>query len=309
MKKLAAFALLVLVFASCANGNANEMQTATSANRPSYDREGFAITLPDEINSIVTIGAANAEIISALGHGGKIVATDIFSADVYGLPAGVVAELDMLSLDAEFIVGLMPDVIFVTGMARQGGTEDPLAVVSNVGISVIYMPTSDSIYAIMEDIRFIAAVLEEREKGEELITGMQSAIDEIRGVAVRITKTRTVYFEVYPAPWMVSFGTGTFLNEMLEIVGATNIFKDQEGWFSISDETLLYLNPDVILTSSEFMDDAVAEIKTRPGFDAITAVQNGDVFLISANCSNRPSHNIVNALREIAVAVFPEYFR
>lgn len=304
----------MFVFVSCTGEINSGTQTetphaGTGDTRPTVDREGFAITLPDEISSIITIGASNTEIITALGLGGKIVATDMFSADVHGLPDGVVTELDMLSLDAEFIVGLMPDIIFVTGMARAGGTDDPLAVVSNVGIAVIYMPSSDSIHAIMEDIRFIASVVDEQERGEALIAGMQSAIDEIRDVAATITVPRTVYFEVYPAPWMVSFGTGTFLNEMIELVGAVNIFADQEGWFSVSDENLLHLNPDVILTSSEFMDDPVTEIKTRPGFGAITAVQNGDVFLISANYSNRPSHNIVNALWEIAVAVFPEYFR
>ena len=307
MKKLIFFVLLVLFFASCTNQEPAAYTHGTA--RPTVDREGFTITLPDQINSIITIGASNTEIITALGHGGRIVATDIFSSDVYGLPAGVVAELDMLSLDAEFIVGLMPDIIFVTGMARAGGTDDPLAIVSGIGITVIYMPSSDSINAIMEDIRFIAAVLEEEEKGEALILDMESAINDIREVAATITETRTVYFEVYPAPWMVSLGTGTFLNEMLEIVGATNIFADQEGWFSVSDEELLHRNPDVILTSSEFMDDPVGEIMTRPGFDRVTAVQNGDVFLISANSSNRPSHNIVYALYEIAVAVFPEHFR
>ena len=294
--------------ASLIQPSAPPPQEAVDRYRPTVDREGYAITLPDEINRIVSIGPSNTEIIVTLGFGGKIVAADSFSADVYGLPQGITTELDMLSLDAEYVVSLMPDIIFITGMARAGGTDDPLAPVTDAGITVIYMPSSTSIDEIMEDILFIAAVLSKYEAGEAIVMEMQEEINEIREIARNITTKRTVYFELYPAPWMVSFGTGTFLHEMIELVGATNIFEDEQGWVSVSDEYLLLLNPDVILTSSDFMEDPIHEIAGRPGFDVITAVQNGNIHVITANYSNRPNHNIVRALWEIALAVFPEYF-
>ena len=313
MKKFLGLVCVIALIAACTGQNAvpddgpgvlgSEPQT-----RPTTDREGFAIYLPDEINRIITIGASNAEIIVALGLGDKIVAVDMWSADVRGLPADASTELDMLNLNAEFVVSLMPDVIFVTGMARAGGTDDPLAPVSAAGISIIYMPTSTSIDAIMEDILFIAAVVGKYEAGEAIVLDMQAEINDIREIASGITTSRTVYFEIDHS-WMISFGHGTFLNEMIELVGAKNIFGDMEGWFAVSGEDLLMLNPDVILTSSDFLDDPIGEIAGRPGFEALSAVRNGNIHLITANYSNRPSHNITRALREIAVAVYPEYFR
>jgi len=95
---------------------------------------------------------------------------------------------------------------------------------------------------------------------------------------------------------------------MIELVGATNVLGDQYSWLGVADEVLLALNPDIILTSTDFLDDPVGEIKSRSGWDTITAVQNGHVFRIDANASSRPSHNIVIALREIAAAVHPEEF-
>jgi len=285
-----------------------ELEPEPQITRPETDREGFPLTLPDEINTIAAIGPSTTEILVGLGFANRIITTDMFSADVVGLPAGVVADFGIMDLDAEFIVNLMPDVIFVTGMARGGGADDPLAPVSAAGITVIYMPTSTSIAAIIEDIRFVAAVMDAYETGEVIITRMLDEISEIAQIATTITETRTVYFEISPAPWTVSFGTGTFLNEMMEIVGATNVFADQEGWISVSDEILLELNPDIILTSTDFIPNPIEEIMERPGFDAITAVQNGNVFSIDTASSNRPTHNITRALREIATAVFPEYF-
>ncbi|MCL2202435.1 MAG: ABC transporter substrate-binding protein [Defluviitaleaceae bacterium] len=283
-------------------------EPAPARVRPDTDREGYAISLPDEINTIISIGPSNTEILVALGLSDRIIAADMFSADVVGIPDRISTELDMMGLDAEYIVNLMPDLVLITGMTRVGG-DDPLAPVSAAGITVIYMPISVSIAAIMEDIRFIAAVMEANEAGEGIISTMQGSIDEIGQIAATIAETRTVYFEVSPAPWMFSFGTETFLNEMIELVGATNIFAGQVGWIPVTDEVLLEANPDVILTSTDFLDDPLGEIMERPGFNVITAVQNGDVFQIDANASNRPSHNIVIALRQIAEAVFPEYFR
>ena len=271
-------------------------------------REGYLITVPAEINTIVTIGPSVTEIVVGLGFADKIISTDSFSADVVGLSDGVVAEFGIMDFDAEFIVNLMPDIIFITGMARGGGGEDPMAPVLAAGITVVYTPTSVSIAAIKDDISFIAYVLEATEVGESIISTMQAEIDAIADIAATIETTRTVYFEISPAPWIYSFGAGTFLNEMIELVGATNIFANQESWISVSEEILLELNPDVILTSTNFLEDPISEILNRPGFDALTAVQDGKVFIINTESSSRPSQNITKALREIAEAIFPEYF-
>jgi len=305
MKKaitILAFLLLALVFTACNGDDATSPRTIT-------DRDGFTVSLPAEINSIVTIGASNAEILIGLGFGGNIIAVDMFSADVVGLPAAVSTNLDMMALDAEYVVSLMPDVIFISGMARAGGEDDPLAPVSVAGIAVVYLPTSTSIADIMDDIRFIAYVMDAETAGETVVAAMQAEIDAIAAIAAIIATPRTVYVEISPAPWMFSTGSGTFLHELIELTGAVNIFGHMHDWIPVSDEILLELNPDVILTTTDFLPDPIGEIIERPGFNVISAVQSGYVFQIDANATQRPSQNIIYALREIAAAVFPEYFR
>ena len=276
--------------------------------RPNIDRQGYAITLPEEIQSIVSIGSSNTEVLVELGVADRIIATDMFSADVLGLPYGISSSLSIVGLDAEYVVSLMPDVVFMTSIARAGGQYDPMTPIIAAGITVINMPTSTGIAEIMEDIRFVSAVMDVHERGEEIVLNMQDQIDQVREIAANIQTPRTVYFEISPPPHMVSFGSGTFLNEIIELTGAINILSHEQGWISITDEMLLEANPDVILTSTDWLDDAIEEIMQRPGFNAITAVQNNDVFEITTSYSSRPSHNVVKALWEIAQAVFPEYF-
>jgi iron complex transport system substrate-binding protein len=270
------------------------------------DREGNPITLPERIETIITMGPSNTEVLVALGFANAIIATDEFSDNIGGLTPGI-PMFCMMSPDGEQMINLMPDVMFVAGMTRVGG-EDPFKAVSDAGVCVIYIPSSFSIAGIMEDIRFIAAVMGVQERGEEIIAVMDREIEAVRAIGDTITDRRTVYFEVSAAPWMVSFGRDTFLNEMIEIIGAVNVFADREGWMSVADEVALASDPDVILTSVNYLDDPIGEIKARPGWGGMTAVRNGAVYFIDTDASNRPSHNVVKALMEMARAVYPEFY-
>jgi len=302
---LVLLALVALLFMAC---NTGEPVGVPAGSVLTYDREGFPVTLPEQREAIISIGPSNTEILVALGFGEAIVQADMFSADVDGIRSGI-STLDMFGLDLEYIISLAPDVVFITGMTRTPGAEDPLHAVSSAGISVIYMPISASIAEIQEDIRFIAAVLGVEDRGEAIAADMMREIETILALGETITERRSVYFEISPPPHMVSFGTGTFLHEMIEIIGAVNVFADQAGWFPVSGETLVEANPDVILTSVDFLEDPVGDIMNRPGWTTITAVHNGEVFRIDANTSSRPSHNIVAALWEMARAVYPDVFR
>jgi len=260
-----------------------------------------------QISTIVSIGPANTEILAGLGFAGNIIATDTFSANVPGIAPGI-SQIDMMALDLEHIIALNPCIVIATDMIRHPGNPYPLTVVESVGIQVVFVPVSDSINGIRADIRMLANLLDAEEAGEAIVATMDAEISSIAQIGATITNRRTVYFELYPPPFMTSFGQGTFLQEMLEIIGIDNIFADQGAWVSVADEIILQRNPDVILTSMDTLPDPIGDITSRPGWGVITAVQNGDVFLIYADSSNRPSHNIVYALRQIASAVYPEYF-
>jgi len=297
------FAAITAMLTACIDSAGS----SANGNIHAYDREGFPITLPEHINTIISIGPSNTEILVALGLGDAIIQTDMYSANVPGIQQGI-SNLDLLTPDLEHIITLAPDIVFVTDMTRFGRDDDPLSQVTATGVTVIYMPSSASIADIKEDIKFMANVVGAQSMGERIIGDMSEEIDRIRAIGEGAAERRTVYFEISPPPYMVSFGTGTFLHEMIEIAGAVNIFADQESWIGVSDEVILEANPDIIITSVDFLDDPIGEMISRPGWDVITAVQNGDIFVVDTNSSNRPSHNIVRALREIAAAVHPNEF-
>ncbi|MCL2165312.1 MAG: ABC transporter substrate-binding protein [Oscillospiraceae bacterium] len=270
------------------------------------DREGNPITLPETINKVISMGPSNTEILVALGCGNMIIAVDDYSNNVAGLKPDI-PMFSMMTPDGEQIIDLDPDMLIVTGMSKAGG-DDPFKIVTDAGICVIYIPSSSSIEGVKDDIRYIAEVVGEKETGDEIIADMEQEIDAIRAIGHTISEKKAVYFEISAAPYMYSFGSGMFLNEMIDLVGAVNIFADQEEWISVADEAVLSANPDVILTSVNYIDDPIDEIKSRDGWSEITAVQNDAVYYIDTDSSNRPSQNIIKALQEMAKAIYPDKY-
>lgn len=271
------------------------------------DREGNPITLPESIDKIVSIGPSNTEILCALGLESKIIAVDSYSVGIEGIAAGL-PTFDIMSSDPEQLIALDPDVVFVTGMAKADG-EDPYKPLVDAGICMIYMPSSASIAAIQDDIRYIAQVTDAADKSLAIIQDMQDQIAAVKAIGDTISDKKAVYFEIASPPYLTTLGSDTFINEMIEIIGAKNVFADQVSYVSVSDEAILAANPEVILTSVDYVEDPVGDIMSRQGWDAITAIQNNAVYSVDADSSNRPSQNIVKALIEMAKAIYPEEYK
>lgn len=317
MKKLKKVWSLLLVVAmivsmsACGadeNSNTDKQNQSVVMKKPTEDRSGAAINVPEEVDEIVCLAPSIAETLMDLNCTEYIIGIDT-QTQAYGydtlssdLPA-----FDMMAPDNEQIVDLKPDVVFVSGVTDVGGT-DLYADLKEIGICVINIPSSSSIEGVREDILFIAACVDKVEEGNAIVEEMDAEIQKIADIGNTITDKKTVYFEIAAAPYAYSFGSQTFLNEMIELIGAENILATQEGWLSVDTENVIAANPDVIMTNVNYIENPVDEILTREGWSGVAAIQNGDVYYIDNQSSSLPNENIVDALMEMAVSVYPEYY-
>lgn len=262
-----------------------------------------------EVGRIISTSPSNTEILVGLGLTDKIVAVDKYSTDIEGLNADI-PQLELSNPDAETILALEPDLIITSEINHVGNAENPFSMLEESGIDVLYMPTSTSIEGIYSDIEKIAEATGKAAQGEALINGMKEKISAISEIAKTIPESerKTVYFEISPAPSLFSFGKETFLNEMIELIGATNIFGNETGWISPSEETILKDNPDVILSNVNYIENPIEEIKGRAGWENLTAVKDNQIFRINTNAASRPSQNVIIALEEMAQAIYPNYY-
>ena len=296
-KKIIAILMTMFIMAGCSQNKEREIT----------DREGTKVSIPNKIDKIISTAPSNTEVIVDLGLGDKLVAVDKYSSDVPGISKDL-TKIDFSNPDAEAIIGLNPDIIIASGHNKTGSSEDPFKLVKEAGIPVVYIPSSESIKGIYEDIEFIANILNVENKGNELVNDMKSKIDEIASIGKNITDKKSVYFEISPAPSLFTFGQGTFLNEMIEIIGAKNIFADEKGWISPSAESVIDKNPDIIFTNVDYTENPIKEIETRDGFENISAVKNNAVYQIDKNSSSRPSQNIILALSQMDESIYPDKY-
>ena len=280
--------------------------SAPAAEKPTTDPSGAEVNIPDEIGSVVVLAPSIAETLVALGCGDLIVGYDAQSVGLEGLPADV-PTFDMMQPDMEQLAALKPDVLFVSNMTLYDQS-NPYQQLIDLGVCVLCVPTANSIATIQEDIAFIAAAMGKTAEGDTLIADMQAELDRIAAIGATVTEKKSVYFEIGAAPNLYSFGTGVFLNEMIELIGAENVLADQEGWLAVEAETIVAADPDVILTNVNYIDDPVAEILGRSGWEGMRAVQDQQVFYIDNMASSLSNHNIVKALDQMAKAVYPDLF-
>jgi iron complex transport system substrate-binding protein len=301
------FFFFILICGSCVKGETPG--TGQGQERTVTDPMGNTVTLHGPLGRIISTAPSNTEIIIDLGEGDKLAAADKYSAGIEGFNRDLPL-IDFVYPDGEAIIALKPDLIIASEHNIVAG-DDPFKLIKEAGIAVAYIPTGGGIAEIYRDIDFIAELLGVPERGEALIQKMRRDIETIAAAVPSAAKRKTVYFEISQPPNIVSFGRGTFLHEMLEIIGAENIFSAQTGWIAPGAEAVAAADPEVILTNTVSEAGApgpVKELLSRPGFGGIRAVRNRAVYRIDPDSSSRPTHRIIFALQEMARAVYPERY-
>jgi len=280
---------------------------------PTKDRSGNDIKVPSEVNTIVSLAPSTTRVLIDLGLALKIVAVDTNSMAYKDyLPSGV-KTFDMMNPDNEAIAALKPDLVFTSGMSSVGGTS-PFKSLVDAGICVADIPSSASIADIAEDLKFIGNCTGKGVEAVALATAMDASFKLMSKACESIPaeKRKTVLFMMNiptsDSPTIYSFGSGTYMDEMLTKIGAKNACASQQGWVSISIEDAVAMNPDVILTNVDYVEDPVKDIKALKGWENVKAVKNNEVYKVDPNLSMQPNNHVVDGALEWLKDIYPDIF-
>lgn len=282
------------------------LSCAALAEKPEADRAGNAIKLPESAERIISLAPSITQEVIALGLEENLVAVDAYSVN-YEPQLAELPQFDMMTPDCEQMAMLNPDIVFVTGMSYVDG-DDPFQALINMGVCVAVIPSSTSIQGVKEDAIFLGECLNKQAEAQALVDGMDAILNAVSEIGATIEDKKTVAFEISALPYLVYTGGNTYQDEMIRLLGAENVYADQPTWFSVTEEAAVAANPDIILTSVDYIDDPVSEIKGRAGWENVSAVANDDVYLIDNETSGLPNHNIVKALVQMAKVIYPEAY-
>lgn len=256
------------------------------------DMTGRTVKLENAAARLVVLTAADVEIVYALGAGESVVAVGAYCdypADVFALPQ----VQSGAQTNIEEILALEPDVVIMDTMAQ---TPEQIEALENAGVKVV-MTDSDSIADTYTAIELIGAVTGKQDEAAAMIADMQEIFAAVAAAAD--TTGKTVYFEVSPLQWgLWAAGNGSFMQELAEMCGLTNVFADQPAWAEVSAEQVIALNPDYIITTTGYWGEGPLpeeEIASREGWTEMTAIVNGDVYAVDSNVFSRPGPRLAEA--------------
>ncbi|RLJ86778.1 ABC transporter substrate-binding protein [Planococcus citreus] len=277
-------------------------ETASEASYTVTDDRGEELEFEQAPETIVSLIPSNTEIVFALDAGDQLVGVTDY--DNYPEAAQDIERVsDSVEFNAEKIIQLDPDVV----LAYSTGEEPPaLTQLEDADIPVFVIESATSFDEVYGDIEQIASVLAKEEKGAEVIEGIQTQIEDIQERLAAVEEQKEVYVEISPSPEIYTTGKSTFMQEILDHAQVTNAFEDLEGWPSISEEEVITRDPEIILTTVSYVEDAVGDIEARDSWSAVEAIENDEVHFIDSDITSRPGPRIGEAVQLVAETVYPE---
>ncbi|WP_073076023.1 ABC transporter substrate-binding protein [Sporobacter termitidis] len=303
IRKITALLLAVLmaaVIAGCAQKAPAPVSSPSDTAVSVTDMTGRGVTLDKPAEKIVVITASDAEILYALGAGATVVGRGEY-CDYPAEISNITSVKSGADTNIEQIVALKPDVVLMSQMDQ---TKEQVASLENAGLKVV-MSNAQDINGVYTAITMIGQVVGKNDEAKTVIDSMKKTFDDIKTKVQSnaALSAKTIYFEVYPlSQGLYAAGTGTFMDEIGTMLGLKNIFSDKSDWPPVSEEQVIQRNPDFIVTTSMSVPgapDPVSEIKSRKGWENITAIKNGAVFNADSSALTRPGPRLAGAAQDL----------
>ena len=258
--------------------------------------ENYTLRIADKPRRIVSLAPSCTEILFAVGAGENVVGVTEYCnypPEVEELKKeGKIEVIGGFSTPSfEKIIALEPDLI----VSAYGNPEDVIKRLVEAGYKV-YGTHARHIDDIYKYIEVIGEITGNRDNASSLVKSMKSRIERVKeDVLCEKEGNKPRVFQTCGEFWTA--GEGTFPDEIIEIAGGDNIADYKEGYFQISAEKIIELNPQVIICNE--MGDMCPDydrIMSDERFKSVDAVREGRVYKIDADIVSRPGPRIVDAI-------------
>lgn len=279
------------------------------------DSHGRTVRVPSPPKRIVSVNSDVTELVYALGMQDRVVGV----SDTADFPPPVKDKPKVgrsFTPSVERILALKPDVVF-----GYGGFLKPeiLAQLERSGVPVVLLD-GYKIKTMARDIRTLGLILDRQKEAEAYVAYFEKyqKMFEERTKNIPLAKRPRVYMEGYTD--YSGSGPGSGAGQMLDSVGVQNIAEDlRVPYPKVNPEWVVAQDPQVIIKAcgtaipSGYGEGADAMVKKqremmrRPGWDRITAVRQGKVYLLSSEIYTGP--RAIVGMAYFAKWVYPDAFK
>ena len=267
------------------------------ASRTVKDELGRSVEVPDHPHRVVCLVPSVVDIVYSLSAGEDVVAISDFTKypkealqkPSIGLP---------LNPSIETIVALHPDLVLGSGDMN---TLESAGHLQRLSIPV-FMVDPHGIEGIYASILSLGKVLDRETAANSLVARLRTRVQAVKARVADKPKAR-VFMAIWYDPVM-TIGKHAFISELIEAAGGRSVTDDiEQEWPEVSLETIVSRQPDALLLMSG-SNITVEELKTRPGWKHLRAVQLGRVFYTDARIQY-PSPIAFDVLEDLAKQFHP----
>ncbi len=278
------------------------------------DQAGRRIVVERPFHRIISLYGAHTENLFALGLDEEIIGVSRNEAHpAKALEKPVFSYHD----DAEKFLAARPDLVLVRPMIDRGYPQ-LMKRLEKSGIAVVSLQPG-AVGDMFTYWKILGILTGRQDRAAGMISRFRRAVAEFNRLTACLEEKnqarKRVYFESIHDR-MKTFVPGAMAIFALETAGGVNVAR---GATSVRGTNIAVYGKERILSRGEEIDVYLAQygamnrptverIKNEPGFSAIKAVRNDQVFLIDEMIVSRPTRRLLNGIYEIGCVLYPDLF-
>ena len=245
---------------------------------------------------IVSLNPATTEILFALGAGDRVVGRSDF--DLWPAAARQIPSLgNGLQPNVEAVLGTRPDLVILYASQDNRPAAGRLQA---AGIATLSL-RNDHISDFRRTTGLLGAILRDSARAAIVTDSVFRTLDRVRAATAALPRP-TVFWHIWDAP-LITIGAGSFMNELVDIAGASNVYAaDITGPSKpISLEDVARRNPDFILAGPI----GAKKIADDPRWRIVRAARDNKVLIVDTVLVARPAVRLGEAAVSLANLLHP----
>ena len=273
-------------------------QSAVAEFPVTLDAANGKVTIDARPDRIVSLSPTATEMLFAIGAGDQVIAAEENSNYPDEAPD---TDLSGFEPNVEAIAAHEPDLVIASN--EPGDLEDSIEALD---IPFLLQPAAETLDDTYAEILELGTATGHTEGARQVMDSMLRAISEIRSNLPQFDDPPTYFHELDDTYFTAT--SKTFIGLVYGSLGLVNIAdeadKDGSGYPQLSAEYIIKADPDLIfLADTKCCGQSAATVAKRPGWDQISAVQNGGVIELDDDIASRWGPRVVDFLQAVADAM------
>jgi len=270
------------------------------------DQAGRTVRVAELPEKIISLAPSNTEILYAIGLGDKLVGVTEYCD--YPEEAKQKPQIGGYStVDIEKVVEIEPDLVLATRI-HEG---EVIPRLESYGLTVVVLAPK-TVEEIIESIDLIGQVTGKGEEASQLTLEMEARVKMItdRTAVLPEEQKPNVFYVLWYDP-LTTAGSGSRIHDLIVKAGGNNIAGDLSDYPDISLETVISMNPQVIIADvghGAGEDLNYQYVLNEKRFEDVDARRNNRVYQIDSDLVSRPAPRIIEGLESFAKFIHPELF-